>query len=215
MTTFSTLQRLAHRATAAAAAAQEHCDFCGEALPDEHRHLLEVATRDMKCTCRACSILFDRREASEGKYRLLPDRRLFLQDFHLDAMQWERLRIPVGMVFFFHNTPAGRVVAYYPSPMGPTESLLGLEAWQEMVAANPVLDTLEPDVEALLVNRARGATQHFLVPLDECYRLVGVIRTHWRGLSGGQDVWREVEQFFEGLRKRAKVVHAPATVSTH
>ena len=50
--------------------------------------------------------------------------------------------------------------AYYPSPMGPTESLLELDAWAALEAANPVLATLEPDVEALLVNRraARGGT---------------------------------------------------------
>ncbi len=200
----SALQRLAQQATHAAAAAQERCDFCGEGLPDDHRHLLEVATRDMRCVCRACSILFDRREASRGKYQLLPQRRLLLGDFRLDAAQWERLRIPVGMVFFFYNTTAGRMMAYYPSPLGPTESLLELDAWHELVAANPTLETLQPDVEALLINRARGAAQHFLVPLDECYRLVAVIRTQWRGLSGGQEVWRDVERFFDELVKRSK-----------
>ncbi len=46
--------------------------------------------------------------------------------------------------------------AYYPSPMGATESLLRLEAWKELEAANPVLATLEPDVEALLVDRRSG-----------------------------------------------------------
>ena len=53
--------------------------------------------------------------------------------------QWESLRVPVDMAFFFYNTPAEKVVAYYPSPMGPTESLLKLEAWEELEGHNPVL----------------------------------------------------------------------------
>ena len=94
--------------------------------------------------------------------------------------------------------------AFYPSPMGPTESALELDAWAALEAANPILATLEPDVEALLVNRARGARRHWIVPLDDCYALVGVIRTHWRGLTGGAEVWREVARTFEGLDRRAR-----------
>jgi hypothetical protein len=95
------------------------------------------------------------------------------------------------------------VVAYYPSPMGPTESLLDLDAWEELEADNPVLATLEPDVEALLVNRARGARDYLLVPIDACYRLVALMRTHWRGLSGGSEVWDEIDRFFREEREAA------------
>jgi hypothetical protein len=71
---------------------------------------------------------------------------------------------------------------------------------------NPVLEGMEQDVEALLVNRIRGAREHFLVPIDECYSLVGLIRMRWRGLSGGREVWEEIGQFFEELRDRSKTV---------
>ena len=67
---------------------------------------------------------------------------------------WEALQIPVRVAFFFNNSDLGRVVAFYPSPAGATESLLPLEAWAEVVAANPVMTDLVPDVEALLVRRA-------------------------------------------------------------
>jgi hypothetical protein len=113
----------------------------------------------------------------------------------------------VELAFMFRRTPAGRVVAFYPSPAGATESLLELATWEEIAAANPVLQTMEPDVEALLVNHARGAREHWLVPVDECYRLVGLLRTHWRGLSGGQEVWSEIGKFFDALRQRAIHVH--------
>ncbi len=104
------------------------------------------------------------------------------------------------------STPAGRVVAFYPSPMGPTESLLKLSAWEKLERCNAVLKGMERDVEALLVNRVRGAREHFLVPMDECYSLVGLIRMNWRGLSGGQEVWEEIGRFFEELRERSKTV---------
>jgi hypothetical protein len=65
---------------------------------------------------------------------------------------------------------------------------------------------MEPDVEALLVNRSRGARQYFLVPIEDCYALVGLIRTRWRGLTGGQEVWEEIESFFGSLAERSKEV---------
>ena len=209
---FSSLRRFAQEESERAAradqeqAAQELCELCGEPIQPEHRHLLNVSTREIMCACRACSILFDREAASEGRYRVIPDRRLFLEDFEMSEAQWESLRIPVDMAFFFYSAPVERVVAFYPSPMGPTESLLKLSAWEELEESNPVLKGMERDVEALLVNRARGAREHFLVPMDKCYSLVGLIRMHWRGLSGGREVWEEIGRFFEELRERSKTV---------
>ncbi len=156
------------------------------------------------CACRACTILFDRREAGAGHYRLIGDRRLRITDFELDDVLWEELRLPVDVAFFFHHSAEGRVRAYYPSPMGPTESQLELDAWQALEAANPVLHSLEPDVEALLVNRALGARQHWIVPIDECYGLVGLIRTSWRGFTGGAEVWQGIRGRFEELDRRSR-----------
>jgi hypothetical protein len=204
----SRLGRLAQRSASEREATLERCELCSAPIPAEHRHLLELSSRELLCACRPCSILFDRREASEGRYRLVGDRRLALADVDLDDVMWAELRLPVDMAFFFHSSAAGRVMAYYPSPLGPTESLLGLEAWQALAAANPVLRTLESDVEALLVNRARGARQHWIVPIDECYALVGLIRTRWHGLTGGADVWLELGRFFERLDRRSRPASA-------
>jgi hypothetical protein len=71
-----------------------------------------------------------------------------------------------------------------------------------------VLDTLQPDTEALLVDRSRGARRHWLVPIDDCYALVGLIRTHWSGLSGGERVWSETAAFLQRLQDRARTVRA-------
>ncbi|MGH3145291.1 MAG: DUF5947 family protein, partial [Rubrobacter sp.] len=207
---FSALRRFAREETGKSAAeektvSEERCDLCGAAIPPDpdHRHLMEVATREISCACRPCSILFDSSAASEGRYRIVPDRILDLEDFEMSDALWDSLRVPVDMAFFFYNTPAGKVVAYYPSPMGPTESLLELDAWEDLEVRNPALKDMERDVEALLVNRARGASEHLLVPMDECYKLVGLIRTRWRGFSGGREVWDDITRFFDGLKQRS------------
>ena len=200
------LRQLARRASAERESQLEHCELCGEPLPPTHRHLLDLESRELMCACRACTVLFDRREAGGSHFRLVPDRRLLLEGFSLDDVTWARLRIPVEMAFFLPNSAVGRVIAFYPSPMGATESQLELGVWDELVEANPLLGTLEPDVEAVLVNRARGARQHFLVPIEDPYRLVGLIRTRWRGLSGGEEVWKEIEGFFEELGRKSKKV---------
>ena len=209
----SALKRFARRGQQAAEAALESCEFCSEPIPSEHRHLLEVSKREVMCVCQACSILFDREAASLGKFRLIPDRRLYFPDFRMDDMQWESLRIPVGLAFLFYSTPAGKVLAYYPGPMGATESLLSLDTWGDLVQGNPILKAMEPDVEALLINRARGARDHFLVPVDECYRLVGILRMNWRGFTGGKEVWEEIGRFFNQLRGRSKTFRSETSDS--
>ena len=96
----------------------------------------------------------------------------------------------------------------YPSPAGATESLLSFDTWDEIELENPVLLEMEADVEALLVNRighARGFTkpEYYIVPIDECFKLVGLIRSRWQGLSGGTEVWQEIGQFFGDLKAKS------------
>ena len=202
----SPLQRMAQRSTREREEALERCDLCSAPIAPEHRHLLDVTSRELMCACQPCSVLFDRAAAGAGgrHYRLVSDRRLRIEDFALDDVMWADLRLPVDMAFFFSSSEAGRVLAFYPSPMGATESLLGLEAWQALEAANPVLASLEPDVEALLVHRARGERRHYIVPISDCFELVGLIRTRWRGLTGGREVWEEIARFYDGLDRRAR-----------
>jgi Family of unknown function (DUF5947) len=194
------LARPAPPATAAARA-DEACELCGDVIAPEHRHVADIEKRTLLCACRACAILLGRPGAGGGHYRLVPERRRQLDGFRLSDEQWAALEIPVELAFFFHSTAAGRVVAVYPSPLGATESQLRLEAWAQIAAENPVLTELEPDVEALLVRR--GHDDNFLVPIDDCYALVALIRSRWQGLNGGDVVRRELDSFFDDLRERA------------
>jgi hypothetical protein len=186
--------------------AEGRCELCGGPLPEEHRHVADVQALSLLCACRACVVLLGREGAGGGHFKLVPERRRLLESFVLAEEQWAALQLPVELAFFFHSTPAARVVALYPSPAGATESQLALDAWEKLERSNPVLGELQQDVEALLVNRTGGAREHYLVPIDDCYELVALIRTHWKGLSGGEDVQRELGSFFDRLRERAREV---------
>lgn len=187
------------------AAAEERCELCSAPLAETHQHLLDPKKRQIVCACDGCVILFCGQAGAH--YLRVPRRIQRLVGFQMTDLQWESLLLPINLAFFYTDRAAGRVLAMYPSPAGATESLLSLESWQEIVAQNRALERMEPDVEALLVNRIGlkqddGIAEYFVVPIDECYRLVGIIRLHWRGLSGGAEVWGAIQQFFGELRSR-------------
>jgi hypothetical protein len=182
-------------------APSEQCELCSIEVAAEHQHLIDPVSRRLLCCCEACAILFSGQESA--RYRRVPRRIRALADFRMSDAQWDSLMIPISLAFFFHSTPAERVVALYPSPAGATESLLDLASWEDLARDNPMLERLEPDVEALLVNRMGSARLYYIAPIDECYKLVGLIRMHWRGLSGGTEAWAAIGQFFASLDARA------------
>ena len=187
--------------------------MCSRELAPEHEHLVEPANRRLICSCEACAILFQGQNGA--KFKRVPRRVQFLQDFQLTDAQWDGLMLPIEMAFFFKSSPQEKIIALYPSPAGPTESLLSLDTWDDIVQSNPVLSEMEADTTALLVNRvgrARGSSpaEYYLAPIDECYKLVGIIRTHWRGLSGGTEVWRELGAFFASLKRKAGLLQEGA-----
>ncbi len=180
---------------------RERCELCQAEMGSRHPHLVEPATRRIVCVCEGCARL--KSQDHDIRFRLIPERARTLPEVSITDAQWEALQIPVGLGFFFYSTPEQRVIASYPSPAGPTESLLALDAWSQIAASNPVLAELEPDVEALLVNRMDGARDHYAVPIDQCYALIGLIRRNWRGLSGGAEVSEAISAFLAGLREGA------------
>jgi hypothetical protein len=186
--------------------AEERCEMCAEAIAEQHQHVVDVLSRGLLCTCRPCYLLFTA-DGAELRYRAVPDRYLSFPDDDLDARRWDELEIPVGLAFFFHNSMLGRTVAFYPGPAGATESELPLGAWDRIVAADPALALLAPDVEALIVRMpdrtSGGAPGSFLVPIDRCYELVGALRRVWRGFDGGQEARALLDAFFADLVARS------------
>lgn len=182
------------------------CELCAEPIPPDHRHLVDLRSRALLCSCRGCSLLFESEGAGGDHYRSVPDRYLACADFAPSPAQWDGLQIPVGVAFFFLNSELGRVAAFYPGPAGATESELPLEAWTDLVAANPLLGTLQPDVEAFLVRSGTGRDRVdcYIVPIDVCYELVGHLRMLWRGFDGGTEANRKLDQFFEDIAARAR-----------
>jgi hypothetical protein len=202
----SALRRLA-QPRPAPAAAPECCDLCGDPLPAEHRHLLDLATGMPECACRACSILFDRGQAGGSHYRLIPERRVSLPALADEDRLWAALGIPVELAFVTNGEHGP--IARYPSPIGLTTATPPADAWAQVVTANPGLADLEPDVEALLVNRAGGARERWIVPVDDCFRLAARLREHWRGFHGGDAVWEQIAGFFAELHARYDPKEAP------
>lgn len=193
---FQALRQFAQREAA------EYCSLCNARVASTHPHLIDPDHRQIMCACQACSVAFD------GTYRRIPKRVRFLEDFQLTDKQWNNLAVPINMAFFFHSTVGNQVIGLYPSPAGAIESVMPPDRWREIAESNPALREMQHDVEALLVNRLGPAKDHdgpayYILPIDECFRLVGLVRTHWRGLSGGTHVWREIGQFFFQMKERS------------
>ena len=176
----------------------EQCELCSIRIPAQHRHLVEVQTQKITCACDPCALRFH--DVVGGRFKLIPRDARLLSDFAISDADWENFALPINLAFFYYSTPRGKMMAYYPSPAGATESLLPLNAWETLVRQNAPLKSMQADVEALLVNRAGQARDYFIAPIDKCYELVGTIRMHWRGLSGGQEAWEKIEEFFTVLK---------------
>jgi hypothetical protein len=172
----------------------DRCELCGRPIAADHVHLVETERQRLLCVCGNCG------QGVSPAYRRVPRQVRRLDEFRMTDGLWEALQIPIGVAFFYYSGDAGRVVARYPGAAGAAESLLDLNAWAPLAAANPVLHELEPEVEALLVNRLDGAREYYRVPIDRCYLLTALIRRHWRGFSGGSEARSAMTEFFDWLR---------------
>lgn len=178
----------------------ERCDLCGTELAEDHRHMLQLEERRIDCTCEACWAL----RSGDPEYRPVGTRVLWLPGLEMSGDRWASFGIPIGLAFFMRSTVAGGVVALYPSPAGATESELDMGAWDGLVADNPVLEQLEADSEGLVVNRLSDPPAYAIAPIDDCYRLVGIVKANWEGISGGDRLEGAIRGYFEELRQRGK-----------
>ena len=200
------LTRPGATATPAATGDGEQCDLCHTSIPDDHRHLLHLVERRIECVCESCWAL----RSGDAEYRPTGSRTEWLPDIDMPDDVWASFQIPIGLAFFMDSTTAGCVVALYPSPAGATESELHFASWNRMVELNPILASLEPDIEGLIVNRLSDPPAYAIAPIDRCYELTGTIKMHWEGLSGGAAVQEAVDAV---LRPHPRA--GGALVSTH
>ena len=199
MTTgFTALRDLASRA---GPPKSERCELCGTRLTRRHRHLINLDLRRLLCACEACTALFP--ASANRSMKAVPNSVRSLDRFQLTEEQWDSLLIPIGLAFFVRSGVDSSVVAFYPSPAGPAESHILFDAWRAIIEDNPELAGMQPDVEALLVNRLEDPRGYYLAPIDRCYELAGLVRRNWRGLSGGAEMWEQTRCFFRQLKEAA------------
>src|SRR5689334_11157884 len=91
----SALERIIRRGSGRSQESGPRCELCSVPVAAEHRHLLDTEAAVVLCACQACSLLFSRDAASEGHYRLVPQRRT-----RLAAVPTKDLGVPVGLAFF-------------------------------------------------------------------------------------------------------------------
>lgn len=181
---------------ASAADADEWCELCGAGVPTDHRHLIHLDERRLLCACETCWSV----RSGDAHFRPAGVRTEWLAGFELPDEAWASFGIPIGLAFFMRTGDPDRVVAFYPSPAGATESEIDAGSWERVREMNSALERLEPDSEALIVNRMADPHQHAIAPIDDCYRLVGMIKSSWEGISGGTGPELAISQFFAELR---------------
>ena len=54
-----------------------------------------------------------------------------------------------------------------------------------------------------IVDRMSDEHRYAIVPIDQCYELVGTIKLNWTGISGGTSVEDAVAAFFTRLARSA------------
>lgn len=177
---------------------QEVCNFCGKIIPADHRHFINLETRKFMCACEICTIT----QSIHGNFKIIPQRYHYLSDFNMPEALWSEFLIPVNMAFFVFSSKENGIVAYYPAAAGATESKLKMEAWKKVQEINPVVNSLMPDLEALLVNRLGDEGEYYIVPIDSCYKLIGIIRLNWKGINGGREVQDATHIFFDELKQK-------------
>jgi len=179
--------------------ATERCDFCSKTIPPDHRHFADLNNMKFMCACEVCTVL----QAEKGEYHPLPQRYQYLEDFEMPEEVWAQLKIPVNMAFIVYNSDQERPIAFYPSPAGSMESELQIGSWKNLKQKYPALATIAPDLEGFMINRLDKPHEHFIVPIDYCYTLIGLIRMTWQGIHGGEKMRDTVRQFFKTLKQRA------------
>jgi hypothetical protein len=189
----------------------EECELCAEAISAEHEHLLEPDARRVFCACGVCARLFaaghhdkhDEAPPQKGARYLRVERRASrLAELDFDDAIWAELSVPVGLAFFTMRSRTGEVVATFPGRAGIIESFVPLKAYSELERRFPVLRSIAPDIEALLVRRTLRHQDYFRVSIDHCYELAELLRGTDAPLSSPE--LAIIQAFFSRLDDQAR-----------
>jgi hypothetical protein len=182
-------------------AESERCEVCSAPIGAAHRHVVDRTDRRLLCACSPCALTFS--DPKAARFRAVSDRVRDARRTGPTAADLRALGVPIGLAFFFRGSSIGRWVGVFPSPAGPTEAELPEAQWNDLVTRTPLLSEIEDDVEALLVRTERDGTHTaFVVPIDVCYQLVGILRRAWRGIDGGNEAREALDTFFAELAER-------------
>ncbi len=134
--------------------------MCGEPIAEPHSHVASLSERRLLCTCRACYLLFTAQGAGAPAAARCAGAGRAGQRLHLHPGavgrpgDSGRSRVPVPAERRRRtsrprrrSSPATRARPARPSPSSTSS------AWADIVADNPTLADVEPDVEAVLVRR--------------------------------------------------------------
>lgn len=183
------------------------CDLCGTPLESVHFHVVDREASRLLCACRACASSFA--GTSARRHRAVPKQVRRDATFRLSDAELAALGVPVGLFFLCRRTNPARWVGFFPGALGPAEAEVDQAACAALAARSKLVATLEPDVEALLIRRERsGAESAYAVPIDECYRLTGLLRQFHRGFDGGDEARAVLEDFFAELARRSEPLGA-------
>jgi hypothetical protein len=175
------------------------CGLCGTGMAANHRHLFDSKRAKVVCSCRICSLLCREGIASNNRYRIVPQKRSRIAGFKFEALLWRSLETPVRVAYFVYSSSMGKMVACYPCPVGSVESPLKMDVWRDIEQANPILISLFPDVQALLVNGTEAASEGWIVGIDVCHRLTTTLQSSWGQRDAKNGMQQSLKQFFETL----------------
>lgn len=182
------------------------CEICAARLAEQHAHVVDTRTDSLRCACAACVLLF---RGNDAHFRLVPEHPRRDPSFVLTRGDLESLGAPVGLAFCCLSSKHGRWLMRLPSPAGAVEAELDEKVWSGLLDRSAFLQSIAPDVEALLVYARRsGEVDCLVAPLDVCYELAGLVRRHYRGFSGGDAAHQAFETFFQELRARSRLVNS-------
>ena len=179
--------------------------MCGETARRAARHVVDIESGRSSAPAgpAICSSLSE--AAAGGKYRSVPERVRHDPDHAAGRRGLGRAADPGRRWRSSSSTPrsAGWWRATRAPPGRPSANL----TWRPGTGWSPAtrcLAAMTPDVEAVFVDRSEHGDEVFLVPIDDCYALVGELRRRWQGFDGGAEAHAALAAFLAGLRGRAR-----------